>query len=679
MSAFRWLPSSLSLVSAEDELMRLNTPEHSQPLSDLVGDLEDGCFSQDATRYSVLLGSPTENGRPRQASKDSCEELLGGGLRRRSKSEPAPVSPSACSPSSYLPRYPVLNPHHSVTLTVWEMLIASLTFVFAFYVPFQLTFLKLRVGHTFIFDRCTDIVFLIDMFLQFFLAKPDPHRPERYLKDPRAIVGKYLRGWFVVDFISLLPVDAYIILHHRGISGPGPSLVLRGLRLLRLVRLLRLCRCAKVMMTFQYSYGISYATSSLAQCAIVVLLACHWMACLWASMATCSDLERSWLTALQEQKGGPPELYEGKWHIYLMSLYWAIVTLTSIGYGDIVPQTPQEYIVATLCTSVMAAFWAYLIGAICATFATMNPHEVQFRRTMDDLNWIMSDRSMPRQFAKQLRKYFHESRDLNRQRVEQDVIAQMSPKLQGEFALLMHAKWITKVWYLRDMNHEVIVWAARHLSIAVFAPYEEVLNTRTLFIVRKGVAALSGKVLATGDIWGEDMLLSNENLRNQTKARSLSYLSVLMLHMVDLVEIVYTYPEARVRLRWAQVQIAIRRGVTRIASVIKQLKLNAKLNEEDMTDDERMMLFAEILHGKYDDTSTRRDDDCFGMADSISPPIWDRNASARSSSCSNPGANWRCKRASLHHAASLSCISDDSHAASREEHPPLEADVHELR
>eukprot|EP00929_Paragymnodinium_shiwhaense_P078024 TRINITY_DN40346_c0_g3_i1.p1 TRINITY_DN40346_c0_g3~~TRINITY_DN40346_c0_g3_i1.p1 ORF type:complete len:775 (+),score=101.63 TRINITY_DN40346_c0_g3_i1:312-2327(+) len=576
--------------------------------------------------------------------------------------------------------YPVIETHDSISWTVWEIFMTSLTFAFAFYAPFQLAFLSLRVGHTFVFDRCMDSIFLVDMILQFFLTKPDPHRPEKYVTDPRAILRKYVRGWFAVDFIPLLPVDSYIVLQYQGAPGLGPSLVLRVLRLLRLVRLLRLSRCCKLLMQFQYSYGFSYATSSLATCAIVVMLGCHWMACLWASMATCSDLDQgSWLTALREEKGGPPELYEGKWHIYLMSLYWAVVSLTGIGYGDIVPQTPAEYSVATLCTSVMAAFWAYLIGAICATVATMNPHEVKFRRTMDDLNWIMSDRTMPRHFAKQLRKYFHEARDLNRQRVEQDVIAQMSPKLQGEFALLMHEKWISKVWYLREMNHEVIVWAARHLTIAVFAPNEEVLNTRTLFIVRKGVAALYGKVLATGDIWGEDMLLSNENLRNPRKARSLSYLSVLMLHMRDLVEIVYAYPEARVRLRWAQVQIAIRRGVTRIAAVIKDLRVKAELKQEEMTEDERMRLFTEILHGKYN-TDMPKDDDCFGMGDSMAPsppPLRDGKASGKSS---NPGGgSWRCKRPDFHHAASSSRLRDDSPAASREEPPPIDSDVHELK
>merc|ERR1712232_103444 len=105
----------------------------------------------------------------------------------------------------------------------------------------------------------------------------------------------------------------------------------------------------------QYSYGFSYATMSLAKCGIVVVLSCHWLACLWGYMATDAGPEGNWLTALEEMKGGPPQQYQGAANIFRMSLYWAIATLTGIGYGDIVPQTPHEYSLATLCTSVMAA------------------------------------------------------------------------------------------------------------------------------------------------------------------------------------------------------------------------------------------------------------------------------------------------------------------------------------
>jgi hypothetical protein len=258
-----------------------------------------------------------------------------------------------------------------------------------------------------------------------------------------------------------------------------------------------------------------------------------------------------------------------------------------------------EYWVATFCTSVMAAIWAYVIGAVCGIVSTMEPHEMSFKRTMDDLNWLMSDRRMPHDMCRKLRRYFHETREMNRRRAEREVIDQMSPKLQGEFALFMHQKWIEKVWYLRNMPHEIIVFMSRNLDMAVYSPNEEVFSDRTLFIVRRGICALSGKILVSGDIWGEDMLLSNDFLRSKNRARSLSYLSVLMLHVEDMVDIVANFPEARARLRWSQVQIAIVRGVQKIAEVTRDLDKRGTIKSDQLSDEERMDLFVGILKGRF--------------------------------------------------------------------------------
>merc|ERR550537_269531 len=54
-----------------------------------------------------------------------------------------------------------------------------------------------------------------------------------------------------------------------------------------------------------------------------------------------------------------------------MSLYWAIVTLTSIGYGDITPQNEIEYWMCLLFNGCMSGIFAYALGDLLAVISTL--------------------------------------------------------------------------------------------------------------------------------------------------------------------------------------------------------------------------------------------------------------------------------------------------------------------
>jgi len=93
------------------------------------------------------------------------------------------------------------------------------------------------------------------------------------------------------------------------------------------------------------------------------------------------------------------------------------------------------------------------------------------------------------------------------------------------------------------------------------------------------------------------MLLSNVTLREQAKARAMSYLAVLTLHIVDLVDIVVSFDEARARLRWAQIQIAAMRGIIRLATRLQDWERRRGMSKWDLTEGERISLYRNILQG----------------------------------------------------------------------------------
>jgi len=134
----------------------------------------------------------------------------------------------------------------SIVLLVWTVIVSPIKFGF--------DVADRCASPMWIMDAVVDIFFMVDLLLTFVTATyiNNPKTSEEVLtRNPRLIARKYLRGWFIIDLASSLPIHTALTLAYFGcdanlVEGTGAPSLVKLVRILRVVKLLKLVRILKL-------------------------------------------------------------------------------------------------------------------------------------------------------------------------------------------------------------------------------------------------------------------------------------------------------------------------------------------------------------------------------------------------------------------------------------------------
>ena len=283
-------------------------------------------------------------------------------------------------------------------------------------------------------DLAVDVIFLLEVFLTFLTAYEDRFGDMVY--DNRKITVNYVKKWFFFDFISSIPFLYFLPStcdacgNERGVGsifafphvGKAALRVIRIFSLVKLFRVFKTCgkisgwcaantrdgfayaRSAGQVMVVQgsaYRYGDARGPStgkldSMFKTFFVFLLIVHVWACMWVFIAHIrADGHTTWIEVLQsgETIEGPydPDIA----NIYVNAMYWVVMTLTTVGYGDIdiSPRNNLERMFAVV--TMVFAFIMY--GIVVATISNITN---ALQRRSDELRDKLQEMSV---FARQVR------------------------------------------------------------------------------------------------------------------------------------------------------------------------------------------------------------------------------------------------------------------------------------
>ena len=241
------------------------------------------------------------------------------------------------------------------TKQIWDLFCMLLLVYCSFSVPYSIAFMpsdSTALTPMDYSDIVIDIVFMIDISLTF-VTKVDIHgATEVRIK---FIAIHYLSTWFFPDLAGSFPFDLVI----AAIMGPGGNL--GAMKLIRMVRLVRAAKFINKLNKLKEREGMEAfgAAIGISSAMFILIFSAHFLGCFFTLLAgTESDIE-NWVAHYN------PDLVDADdFTRYVLALYWAVISLTTMGYGDVVPVTHMERLFAICVALIGAVVFSHCMGTI---------------------------------------------------------------------------------------------------------------------------------------------------------------------------------------------------------------------------------------------------------------------------------------------------------------------------
>lgn len=507
----------------------------------------------------------------------------------------------------------------------WDLVLLMALLFTALVTPYEVAFLETSMNGMFAVNRFVDFIFIIDMVINFNLIYLD--NDGRPIKAKRLIAKHYLGSWFPLDFITVLPYDSLALMPTGDEGGgqaaatSGHAQIFRLFRVLRLLKLLRMSRAARILERWETRIGISAADAGLMGLFLFLTGINHWLACLWGLGANIQDANKyTWMTAwLDGQEGTAAFCKTGDWleselqmaasnnaaceeagcdyglnafyrrfegnatfpefhcwqpeQVYAACLHWSMMTVTSIGYGDITPTNTLEYIGCVVFMLVSGVSWAMIIGRICGLAAAGDPVVKQYNSARANMDRIMEHMHVPPDLRQSIRMYMKHTKSAMEQRYRQDALQLLSPSLVGQITD-QGSSFMTKcpVSWMVPMTIGLRSDLLKRMGTESYPPKEEIPSSERMNILKKGTLAvnsplrrighdLDGKRVhklimtsSTNIVWNEDMVLRSDDLRMHCIGRTITYVEIDYLERSVLESVLADYPiekkNVRTRILW---------------------------------------------------------------------------------------------------------------------------------
>uniref|UniRef100_H3CTP7 Potassium voltage-gated channel subfamily H member 2 n=1 Tax=Tetraodon nigroviridis TaxID=99883 RepID=H3CTP7_TETNG len=444
--------------------------------------------------------------------------------------------------------------HYSPFKAVWDWLILLLVIYTAILTPYSAAFLLSDEEDANmpsciyscyplnVVDLIVDIMFIIDILINFRTTYVNSN--DEVVSHPVRIAVHYFKGWFLIDMVAAIPFD--LLIYRNG----EETTTLIGL--LKTARLLRLVRVARKLDRYS-EYGA--AVLFLLMCTFALIA--HWLACIWYAIG---NVERNgsigWLHTLGDQLGKPyndsfrsgPSIKDK----YVTALYFTFSSLTSVGFGNVSPNTNSEKIFSICVMLIGSLMYASIFGNVSAIIQRLYSGTARYHTQMLRVREFIRFHQIPNPLRQRLEEYFQHAWSYTNG-IDMNAVLKGFPEcLQADICLHLNRTLLQNCKAFKGSSKGCLRALAMKFKTTHAPPGDTLVHagdvlTALYFISRGSIEILRGDVvvaiLGKNDIFGEPINLYARPGKSNADVRALTYCDLHKIFRDDVLEVLDMYPE----------------------------------------------------------------------------------------------------------------------------------------
>lgn len=455
--------------------------------------------------------------------------------------------------------------HESEFKALWDWFVLALVLYISIEIPYEAAFFQKEARSKGVWEKISsgeprevvnllvDLMFIADILINFRTTYVDTASAVE-ISAPKRIAVHYLKTWFTIDFVSAIPFDYFIPDEFEGAA------TVAGL--LKTARLLRLVRVSRKMDRYsEYGLAVVFLLTSL------FTLVAHWLACIWHVIGREEiGVPYGWIQLLAGTLNKPineslPGSGPGAGTRYITALYFTLTSLTSIGFGNVAPNTDNEKIFSVITMLIGALFYAVIFGNLTAIIQRLYSRSARYHGDMRVVKEFISLYNIPESLQGTLREYFTMEQAATKGSDIESIMNRFPESLQADIRVHINRQVFEEFEIFRGVSEGSLRALAKAFRVEMFPQHHFLLKegdqvTKLYFIVSGTVDAIqsqqSMKFLGPGEIVGCNVTSFQRRPGHsfKSKANLVSKVNsqVHLIEWQDLLRITRVYPEIRERV-----------------------------------------------------------------------------------------------------------------------------------